>query len=356
MTLPASTDVLIVGAGPAGLSAAKQLQDAGVECLLIDAREKIGSPLRCAEAVPESYFQYFAFEPRPSWLRPVGKNHEIRLTSFDNDNTPSTQAVTHNNEKWLMLDRPRSEFEASQILAKNGMNVVSACALTGVSPFDGLGRTAEILYQGKIRNVKARIVIAADGQSSLTARLAGLHNGLSPSEVISYYAYWMADLKVDTSFSSMIFYPELAPFYFWFFPGSDSTANVGLGVNGLRGHASKGILDRIIANYDRCAGGRVVEKVIGWTPSTRPMSEPFGDGMLVVGTAAFYVGAISGEGILPASKSGFHAAKTIIELNGSSPTKEALKSYAGKIEELIKEHDEYWQHRSNVQKMTDDRR
>lgn len=350
MKPPIHTDVLIVGAGPAGLSAAKQLQDAGVDCLLIDAREKIGSPLRCAEAVPESHFKYFAFEPRPSWLRPVGKDHEVRLTFFDNNKTPTTTAVRHNGERWLMLDRPRSEYEASQILTEKGMKVLTGCALEGITPFDGIGRSARLLYQGSQHVVKARMVIAADGQSSLTARLAGLHKGLSPSQVISYYVYKMSNLKVDTGFSSMIFYPELAPFYFWFFPNSDSTASVGLGVSALRGHASKGILDRLISQYDRCKGGRVSDRVIGWTPCTRPMSEPFDDGMLVAGTAAFYVGAWSGEGILPASMSGFYAARTIVELDGRPPIKKALMPYAKKIADLIKEHEGYWNQLSEMQK------
>lgn len=356
MGLPTSIDVLIVGAGPAGLSAARQLQQAGVDCLLIDARKKIGSPLRCAEAVPESHFHYFAFDPQPVWLRPIEKDHEIRITTFDENRQPSTIAVRHGDERWLMLNRAACEFGAAQLLANEGMRVFTECALIGISTFDGSGRDVQLLYQKKKYSLKARIVIAADGQSSLTARLVGIHNGLSPSEAISYYVYQMAGLKVDTKYSSMILYPELAPFYFWFFPNSSTTANVGLGVNALRGHASKGILDRLISQYERCSGGKVGEKVIGWTPSTRPMDKPFDDGVLVAGTAAFYVGAWSGEGILPAAKSGFYAARTIIELGRKPPTKENLQLYAKKIDVVIKEHEGYWNQLSYLQKKANARR
>lgn len=356
MWLPANVDVLIVGAGPAGLSAARQLQQAGVDCLLIDARKKIGSPLRCAEAVPESHFHYFAFDPQPTWLRPVEKDHEIRITTFDENRQSSTISVRHNNERWLMLNRAACESGAAQFLVSEGMKVFTECALIGISAFDGLGRDVQLLYQERQHSLKARIVIAADGQSSVTARLVGIHNGLSPSEVISYYVYQMTNLKVDTAYSSMILYPELAPFYFWFFPNSSTTANVGLGVNALRGHASKGMLDRLISQYERCSGGKVDEKVIGWTPSTRPMDKPFDDGVLVVGTAAFYVGAWSGEGILPAAKSGFHAAKTVIELGRKSPTKENLQPYAQKIDAVIKEHEGYWTQLSYLQKQANARR
>lgn len=40
MTL--STDVIIIGAGFAGLAAAKALKDAGVDFLILEARDRIG--------------------------------------------------------------------------------------------------------------------------------------------------------------------------------------------------------------------------------------------------------------------------------------------------------------------------
>ncbi|MFZ3384369.1 MAG: FAD-dependent oxidoreductase, partial [Candidatus Methanoperedens sp.] len=44
-------DVIIVGAGPGGSIAAKTCAKAGLEVLLIEKRQEIGDPVRCAEGV-----------------------------------------------------------------------------------------------------------------------------------------------------------------------------------------------------------------------------------------------------------------------------------------------------------------
>ncbi len=45
-------DVLVIGAGPAGSTAARFAARKGVSVILLERREKIGLPVRCAEYVP----------------------------------------------------------------------------------------------------------------------------------------------------------------------------------------------------------------------------------------------------------------------------------------------------------------
>ena len=42
-------DVIVVGAGPAGSIAARTVARAGLDVLLIEKRQEIGDPVRCAE-------------------------------------------------------------------------------------------------------------------------------------------------------------------------------------------------------------------------------------------------------------------------------------------------------------------
>ncbi len=49
---PWSCDVLVVGAGPAGSTAARFAAQKGVKVILLERREIIGLPVRCAEYVP----------------------------------------------------------------------------------------------------------------------------------------------------------------------------------------------------------------------------------------------------------------------------------------------------------------
>ena len=49
-------DVVIIGAGPAGLMAARELEKNNVNYLVIEAKGKIGSPLKCGEITREDTF------------------------------------------------------------------------------------------------------------------------------------------------------------------------------------------------------------------------------------------------------------------------------------------------------------
>lgn len=44
-------ECLVIGAGPAGSMAAKELASRGIETLVIEKRQEIGAPKRCAEGV-----------------------------------------------------------------------------------------------------------------------------------------------------------------------------------------------------------------------------------------------------------------------------------------------------------------
>ena len=62
------TDVVIVGAGPAGSLCAKYLAQSGARVLVVEKKQEIGVPKRCAEAVDFSVFQKVGIEPHPHWL------------------------------------------------------------------------------------------------------------------------------------------------------------------------------------------------------------------------------------------------------------------------------------------------
>ena len=56
-------DMVVVGAGPAGASAARTACRHGITALLIDARKNPGSPVQCAEYVPHAVKKYVALAP-----------------------------------------------------------------------------------------------------------------------------------------------------------------------------------------------------------------------------------------------------------------------------------------------------
>jgi flavin-dependent dehydrogenase len=49
--LASSYDLIVIGAGPAGSSAARAAAQRGAKVLLIDQRQRIGLPVQCAELI-----------------------------------------------------------------------------------------------------------------------------------------------------------------------------------------------------------------------------------------------------------------------------------------------------------------
>lgn len=47
-------DVIVVGAGPGGSNAAKAAAEGGLDVLLMEKRQEIGSPKRCGEGSPSA--------------------------------------------------------------------------------------------------------------------------------------------------------------------------------------------------------------------------------------------------------------------------------------------------------------
>ena len=62
------TDVLVIGAGPAGSSAARFAAKGGVDVIVIDKKSEIGFPKRCAEGVSKKIFDKLDLEMDPHWV------------------------------------------------------------------------------------------------------------------------------------------------------------------------------------------------------------------------------------------------------------------------------------------------
>jgi digeranylgeranylglycerophospholipid reductase len=58
-----STDVLVVGAGPAGSMTAKWAAKSGARVLMIEKRQEIGSPVRCGEGMSKSWIEEVGIKP-----------------------------------------------------------------------------------------------------------------------------------------------------------------------------------------------------------------------------------------------------------------------------------------------------
>lgn len=325
LRIPDKVDTLVAGAGPAGLTAALRLLEAGASVLLVDARKKIGSPLRCGEISKTVVFEAMGLEPRPDWVR-------CHL-----DRKPGN---------WIVLNRELWEFEVSQIVAKRGGVVLSETPVVAVGDYDGVHRKVVLRHGGTEKAVSARCVIAADGVSSLVARYAGIDSYIHPTRTAPGIAYRFVDAKVanpkEVHTEPLPRAISPYPHYFWVIPNEPGAANVGLYLPGIHGLRARALLDHMIEKTDAIQGGRIVQTIVGIVSEAPPLKKPYGDGILVVGGAARMVDPLSGGGITSAVVSGDIAGRTIGELGSGGAVEAALAPYRERLEGVYTVLEKRW--------------
>lgn len=295
--------------------------------------------MRCGETTRHDYFEQLGLAPRPGWQRPIGGLTIYVNTATDSQGKSRFSIPYAKHHQWISLDRAKCEYEAAHLLAQKGVSLFESCAVTAVSAWQDQHRVVTVNHAGSTQQIKARLVIAADGTSAMTARFAGLVSPLKMSNIISYRGVVLDGVDVpDPARSDIIYHPELSPFYFWIFPQGKGSANFGVGMTGARGHQAGSWLQKMLATTPY-AKGHATHHIIGWTPSDYPLLKPYGDGIMVCGTAARLCGPLSGEGIYYAAVSGRAAAEQFLALAGAEASADNLAPYVKKLSAI---HDQLY--------------
>lgn len=283
---PASYDIAVIGAGPAGSSAAAAAARCGRRVCLIDRSERVGYPVRCGEGIGLKSFVAHVGN-RTEWTR----NRIVRSVMV----SPSgTRVAIGNIDESYILDREKMDSDGAAEAAAAGAVLFLSTAVTAVRR-GGDGRYECVTPE---RVISAAVVIIADGVESRVARFLGWNTALSPADIETCAFCRIASPLIDQS--SCVFYTgsSVAPGgYAWIFPRGKGEANVGLGIIGSRSSAG-GAKRYLTAFLDReFPGVHFWGLHCGGVPVGRWVRPLVRGGALLVGDAARQVNCISGAGI-----------------------------------------------------------
>ena len=329
-------DVIVVGAGPAGSSAAYHLAAAGADVLLLEKatfpRDKICGDGLTPRAVKQLIGMGFDLD-EPGWqknrgLRIVGAGHRLELPWPELGSFPDFGMV-------------RTRMDLDEILARHaekaGARLKERTAVTGpvfdertgrvtgvtAKPVDDRGRRTgdEVTYS-------APVVIAADGVSARIAIALGLERRENRPMGVAVRAYYETPRHDDEWMESWLELwagepgkSDLLPGYGWIFGVGDGTANVGLGIlntsKAFQHVDYKDILQRWLANTPDEWGFRDENRVGRVGSAALPMGfnrKPhYTRGVLLVGDSGGMVNPFNGEGIDYALEAGETAAHTVLQ-------------------------------------------
>ncbi|MEM4331789.1 MAG: NAD(P)/FAD-dependent oxidoreductase [Candidatus Micrarchaeia archaeon] len=296
-------DIIVVGAGPAGSLAAREAAKKGASVLVLDRRKELGAPVRCGEGLGAKYPEKFGIKLSPAAVSAHINGARVVAPNLKDDiiiKTPET--------KGYVLDRKVFDKDLAKDAARAGASVFSKAEVYDLIQEDGKVKGVRVYFDGGRREVRSKIVIAADGAESVMARLAGMKDAVSTLYDTDYgMEYEMTNVKLDENgrdYSDLIelfFGREWAPRgYTWIFPKGKDVANVGVGIGGLEAPNAIHYLHKFIADprmKHRLGNASIVATKGGAIPVCQPIKEFVKDGFMVAGTAAHQVDPIHGGGI-----------------------------------------------------------
>jgi digeranylgeranylglycerophospholipid reductase len=319
-------DVLVVGGGPAGAIAAKTAVEKGLSALIVEKRPAIGAPVRCAEGIGKEALQEF-IEPDPRWISAEMTGAGIVAPDGFFMKLSSSMA---GNKVGYILDRKFFDRELVWKAAEAGADVAVKSRASSAILEKGVVKGARVEHGGKVTDVRAQVVIAADGVESKFSRWCGIDTTVPAREIMSSVQYVMTDIDIDPGATIFYLGNEVAPEgYLWIFPKGKRSANVGIGISGRKsgeGHRARDYLDKFVQKT--FPNGKIIEFVPGGVSVCRPLDCTVADGLLIAGDAARVVDPLTGGGIYNAMYTGRLAAEVAADCIGKGDlSKKALMRY-----------------------------
>ena len=279
-------DAVVVGAGPAGSTAAAEIAQGGFRVLLLEEHAEIGIPLHCSGLVT------------PRTLEEAGVGLDLVLNHVVGAHVyaPSgrTLSLGDGQTRALVIDRVGLDRVLVARAQERGAELVTRARVIGVE-HDGAGIKVRVDRESASTVVRARLLVGADGASSRVARVLGMDG---PAEVVHALGAEGILPGAEEQHVQVFVGRSVAPGWFaWTIPLGNGRVRLGVG-------ASNGVkplecLRRVFQTYPTQLAGWQATR---WTGGTIPLwsrRKIVQDNVMLVGDAAGQVKPTSGGGIYP---------------------------------------------------------
>ena len=291
------TEAAIIGAGPTGLIAARELAHGGVATTVYEEHNTIGEPNHCAGILSIEGLKRLGVNPNPDF-----KQQEIIGGTLYSPSGIGIR-ITSNRPRAYVVDRSQFDRHLAEIAQDKGV---------------------EIRTDYRVRNqheIESSLIIDAEGVKATIAEERGFSR---PKGIISGINVEVSGVELEEGMVEVWFGDKYSPgFFVWVTPTGDGTARCGLGCNrGDPWMRLRGFLDERFTSYDAGTPAR-------WPILTGgPIERTHGDSILLVGDVAGQVKATTGGGVIMGGLCAIEAAETASKaLEAGDTSMEYLKHY-----------------------------
>ena len=301
-------DIIIVGAGPAGATAALYANRSNLKCLLVDKsffpRDKV-----CGDALSGKTVRI---------LRELNLIEEVQKLNGSTINRITFGSPSHHKfDINLQKSKDKSHIKQGFVIPRKIFdNYLFEKAKAVVDTCEGF-KVSDLIYdKGKLSGIKgtdknkekrefrAPIIMGCDGFNSIIARKLELYEMDMKNTAVAIRCYYKG-VKGLTDQIELHYVNEVLPGYFWLFPAGEGIANIGIGLSKSDVKKEKRNLKQILEDVissdhfkERFLDAKALEKPVGWNlPLGRIQRKNHGDGFMLLGDAAGLVDPFTGEGI-----------------------------------------------------------
>jgi len=296
------TDVLVIGAGPAGLIAAREAAKRETAVTVLEEHAEIGQPCHCAGLLSIKGLECLGLPSNEFYVQ-----NKVKGAHFF---SPSGLTFTVEREKDVACVVDRGLFD--KFLANKATESDAQIILNEKAKSIERGKNSVSVQTGKDRYT-AKMVIDAEGVSSRIIKDMGL-KPIERNSAILGIQYDLENVDVDTEYVEVHLGKKVAPGLFvWVIPLGPDKARVGLGCKGVN---PKSLLDKFIEKRFSSEHVKISEVRSGLVITGGPIDKTFCDKFLVVGDASGQVKPTTGGGVILggicASIAGRTAAEAIV--------------------------------------------
>ena len=316
------TDIVIIGAGPAGCSASLYLAQFGIPHVVVEKevypRDKV-----CGDALSGKVVSQLK-KINPAWLDELKLDTQEFIPSWGvvfsapdgNEVAIPFKHKPHETEHspGFVTKRVDYDYWLFQKLDRKWAKV-----LEGTEVKDVIINEMGVSVISDNTEIKAKLLISAEGTRALVAKKYGGYKMEHQHYCAGLRAYYdgVKGLHKD-GFIELHFVKESLPGYFWIFPLPNGQANVGIGMLSKYVSKKKVNLKKLMLEVlesekfkERFKDARLQDKIQGWglplgSKKKRPIS---GNRFMLIGDSGSLIDPFTGEGIGNAMFSGKWAAE-----------------------------------------------
>lgn len=309
-------DVIVIGAGPAGSTAAYYLSHAGLKTLLLDKAE-FPRDKTCGDGLtPRALPVLDAMGLLPEVTRNGWQLDRLKVSAPSGRSvTLQLQSIPHVPGYALVMPRFKLDNLIKERAIKAGTHFLGNIHVKNVqvSGDEVIVEAAREKYHGRMA------IIATGANTGLLSKLGLLKN--DHPMIVAARAYFEDIEQLDTCFQFR-FDGVILPGYGWVFPLSPTSANIGAGfVRVSKKHAAISVK----VSFEKFIGSPMLKQMLTNAQQQSPLksfpirvdfaqSPTFSQRILLAGEAAGLVNPLTGDGIDYALESGKIAAEHVIEM------------------------------------------